>query len=269
MENVRRSVYGFLTILGGRFLWGVSMRKVLLGGTSAIALAIAMAGLASAADIATMDPVIEAPIIEEEAFSWTGLYIGGHGGYGFANFEGIVDGTDSSAATADGLDLSGIAAGGHIGFNYQIRNVVVGIEADATWTDWSDTQPAAGSSSSGIDGSVDLLASVRGRLGLAMDNGLVYVTGGAAWAPEAEAENFHSDSTTETVDFDDIGAVFGAGAEWALTDWFILRGEGLYYMFNDKSTEPEDHESGDTGDFLAFEDAFVARAGASILFNGF
>ena len=170
------------------------MRKVLLGGTSAIALAIAMAGLASAADIATMDPVIEAPIIEEEAFSWTGLYIGGHGGYGFANFEGIVDGTDSSAATADGLDLSGIAAGGHIGFNYQIRNVVVGIEADATWTDWSDTQPAAGSSSSGIDGSVDLLASVRGRLGLAMDNGLVYVTGGAAWAPEAEAENFHSDS---------------------------------------------------------------------------
>ena len=58
----------------------------------------------------------------------------------------------------------------------------------------------------------------------------VYVTGGAAWAPEAEAVFVTTDgSRSESVDFDDIGAVFGAGAEWALTDLFILRGEGLYY----------------------------------------
>jgi outer membrane immunogenic protein len=59
---------------------------------------IACAVPALAADLARPTAPVAAP-----AFSWTGVYLGVHGGYGWAS--------------SQGLDLSGDLAGGQVGFN--------------------------------------------------------------------------------------------------------------------------------------------------------
>ena len=66
-------------------------------------------------------------------YSWTGFYIGGMGGYGWsdqvrASIGGIAVSTSSN-------DLNGGFGGGTVGYNQQMGSWVIGIEADAAWSD--------------------------------------------------------------------------------------------------------------------------------------
>lgn len=93
-------------------------------------------------------PVLMAPA--PLAFSWSGFYFGGHGGWGFGQ-PPFVDGA---------------VAGGQIGVNWQFDAFVLGAEADGSWVDWT---------------AIDAVGSARLRGGLASDRFLVYATGGAAF----------------------------------------------------------------------------------------
>ena len=141
---------------------------------------------------------------------------------------------------------------------------------DGTWTDWQDTIEKNPGSTIGISGGVDLLASVRARLGVAVDNSLVYVTGGIA-IPDAEYTAITT-AGVGSVDFTDIGGVVGGGIEFAPIDWLSVRGEGLYYIFDDRrDTSGIVGETGgdvNTGDFAEFDNAFVVRVGVSIHLSG-
>ena len=93
------------------------MKKILLTTTALIALGIAPA---AAADLAAR-PYTKAPAAIA-INNWSGFYLGAMGGYAQENSSGI--GT-----------LSGGFAGGTAGYNWQMGNVVLGIEADAAWAD--------------------------------------------------------------------------------------------------------------------------------------
>jgi outer membrane immunogenic protein len=90
-------------------------------------------------------------------------------------------------------NMEGFAGGGHIGYNYQIGNIVVGIEADASYTDFGNNSQNNNNLSVvtlvpgvcrlqrrrelGIaSGGLDYYGTVRGRLGYAMDRLLVFGT---------------------------------------------------------------------------------------------
>ena len=158
--------------------------------------------------------VEEAPYVRP--FSWTGLYVGAHVGYGWSDVDWSEAGGFSGTHDGDGW-----VAGGQIGYNFQTGRFVYGVEADI--------------SSSGIDGgndccghSVDWLASVRARAGITgFDNRtLFYVTGGAAWADvEYSSIGDHSDTH--------FGWVAGAGIEHAFTPNMTARIEYLYYGFDE------------------------------------
>ncbi len=236
------------------------MKKELLSGVAAIAMFAAAGG--------------STPAAAQETFDWTGLYIGGHVGYGEANYDGGKN-LGFAQFLADDLDLDGFAGGGHVGFNYQfdqsvggVGNLVIGIEGDGTWTDWQDTFRRSPVASEAISGDVDLLASVRARLGVAVDNSLVYVTGGIA-IPDAEYMAFDSDGAG-SVDFNDIGGVVGGGVAFAATDMLSFRVEGLYYIFDDRHNTVRiiDPAIPDIGGFAEFDDAFVVRVGVSIHLGG-
>ena len=236
------------------------MKKALLGGVAALAISAGAIAPASA----------QGP--------WHGFYVGGHVGYGEAFYDGVFNNGDAALSQSfDDLDLDGIAGGIHGGFNYQFdgTNFVVGIEGDVMFTDWNDSEflgfpTTAVGSEQGIVGDVDLIASIRGRLGIAMDQWLFYVTGGVAFA-DADAELFYS-GTTVDIDFDDVGGVIGGGVEWAFSETFSFRGEFLYYIFDDNENTSTAQPISDAGDFVEFEDAYVIRAGVSIkldqLFGG-
>src|SRR5947207_9948430 len=102
-----------------------TMRSLLVGLVSATAFS----GAALAADIAK--PVYKAPPagMLPVAYDWTGFYIGGHVGYGWA---------EKDWRDAFGLNVSnkanGFLGGGQVGFNYQIGQFVLGPEGDLSWS---------------------------------------------------------------------------------------------------------------------------------------
>lgn len=165
-------------------------------------LGLGLSTAASARDVsATRAPV--AP-----AINWSGFYVGGHVGAGWANSNHSFADPQNAGQYACGpcfgpwasqnpsaSDSSWIG-GGHLGYNWQIAPVwLVGVEGDFTWSGMStksNTSLAQGwntgalttfpSSSLQFQTDIKWLASVRGRIGLTRDNWLAYFTGGIAWA---------------------------------------------------------------------------------------
>lgn len=194
---------------------------------------------AYAADLGA--PVYKAP--PAAPFSWSGIYVGGHVGYGWS---------DSDATVVPSLGLGGdtrtfalsddaIIGGAQIGFNWHVApNWLIGIEADISGTGLN-SEAFAGLTFGGNpvpvpDGytlrqEIEWLATVRGRLGYTWDRSLIYVTGGFAWAEmKTEAAvnianiNFRSDFS-DTVS----GWTIGGGYEWAFAPNWSARVEYLYY----------------------------------------
>jgi outer membrane immunogenic protein len=126
---------------------------------------------AQAADIGRSAPMpaYKAPALVP-AYSWTGFYAGINGGYMFG------DGNISS--------FDGGLFGGTLGYNYQPigSNIVFGIEGDIGWSNFGTSATAtAGGVTVTARSEAELFATLRGRLGWAMDRWLVYATAGGAW----------------------------------------------------------------------------------------
>jgi outer membrane immunogenic protein len=222
--------------------------------------ALAMGLMAAAANAAD----VEAPPAEA-LYDWSGFYIGAHGGYGEADVSGEFrnSDTDSGDPSPNDLKLNGIVGGAQAGFNWQINNFVLGAEGDVSATDWSDSK----STSNGkISADVDLLASLRARVGFAVDALLIYATAGAAWsdANYNVADTLGPSPLAGGIDFDNLGLVAGGGVEWGMSEHTSVRLEGLHYGFDDKKS------AGDlVGDPLTddnsvkLDDAWVVRLGVN------
>ncbi len=146
-------------------------------------------------------PPVYTPVVALPSFTWTGGYIGVTAGYAFNgdhtfNTVGNTPGQANDIAT--GLRpgfvrnrASGFTGGGEIGYNYQFANssyfgtnggVVVGIEADAAYVGpGNNSTYTSGAFTSQFNSKTDYVGTVRGRLGYAFDNLLVYGTGGFAY----------------------------------------------------------------------------------------
>lgn len=146
-------------------------------------------------------------------FTWTGFYVGANVGYGF----GDITGTSGPGFG----DADGFLAGGQVGYNYQIGQIVVGLEADLQYADVS--APASTTGVAGSKATLDYFGTVRGRLGYAMDRFMPYLTGGYAWgSTELSFPAFGKDDRGQD------GYAIGAGLEYAFTQNIIGRVEGLY-----------------------------------------
>ncbi|WP_267361351.1 MULTISPECIES: porin family protein [unclassified Methylobacterium] len=222
---------------------------------TSIAILTALTAAASAADLPRRAP--PPAFTPVPVFTWTGAYFGINAGYitstketvntagVFANNTGVTTGNRPGALP---LPQSGFTGGGQVGYNYQFTpgsGVVVGVEADAAYTEMNRTRSYTGALGgiSTYNQSLDYLGTVRGRIGYAFDRTLVYATGGLAYGgttyrslfeTAAGNPNFYG-SRSQT----DIGWTAGGGIEYALpTDSFLnffrssavtLKAEALYY----------------------------------------
>jgi outer membrane immunogenic protein len=203
------------------------MKKIVL---AAAALAIGTVS-ASAADLAAR-PYTKAPAPIAVVYNWTGFYIGADVGYGWGRSTGTGTNAAGFFPTPYSVDPSGVIGGGFVGYNWQVNNVVLGIEADWQAADLNDSGNFANTIGTlyTIGTSVKDYGSVRGRLGFAFDRWMVFGTAGWAWGSWDTSYGFAGAGApfvTMSVDSSD-GWTAGAGVEYAFTDNFLGRVEYRY-----------------------------------------
>jgi outer membrane immunogenic protein len=235
--------------------------------TRSIGVLAAIAAAAFATNSASADGYqrrgVVAPIASCANFG--GFYVGGNIGWAAATaHQNDLDGLTtyyhptSFTATDDSF-----TAGAQIGYNLQKGCTVFGIEADWNWADLNaDTRvfPRYGYEDS-LRTRIDNFGTIRTRTGVVVDQLLLFVTGGVAWADTRDSVHlgglgFSSNDTR-------WGWTAGFGTEYALAPGVSLTSDVLYLRFND-----EDHtlNLGDYGRFRikTDEEIWVARMGINI-----
>jgi outer membrane immunogenic protein len=199
---------------------------------ASFALGVLTAGPAIAADL-DLSPIYKvAPVVH---YTWTGFYLGGHGGGDQFSKDWSAPRTATNGATGCLVIVCGLSAGGHdssswlagvqAGYNYQISWAVFGVEAEYSWTKLSGSNPNAAELplfvpifGTFFDSSkTDNIGTVAARFGIAFDQAFFFLKGGAAFA------------------HDQFSVANGAVVQQALTEnrWGWVIGVGVEYGFFD------------------------------------
>lgn len=202
-----------------------------------VAATITMTVPAFAADLIIDEPSFISPV---SAYEWTGFYVGLNGGFAFGNGDQDITVDSLGFLDTDGAAIStrGAFLGGTAGFNYQMDELVFGVEGDLNWADISGyTNPDGDPGNDGYQTSVDWTGTLRGRLGYAVDSFLLYGTAGVAVAGigiengDVDANVFDPGTGTASTNLTGVGYVVGAGVEVAVVDNVSVKAEYNYYDF--------------------------------------
>lgn len=204
------------------------------------------------------------PMAPEAPLRWSGFYAGINVGYigednGSTTGTGFIintfGGANTAAATLGAVTtgrthgLSGVLGGVQFGYNYQMNDMVFGIETDLQTSSRSRqnrsfSEPYVGfierdNGRATNTQRYNYLGTVRGRVGyLVTPNLLLFATGGLAYGDKREKTvfqvdrvNFNIPAATARLSGSswNIGWVLGGGAEYALDTSWSVKGEALYY----------------------------------------
>jgi len=209
------------------------MKKAMFAGVAVLALTTT-AVPTLAADLPARMPA-PAPVMAPLPYSWSGFYIGGHGGWATARkdwTQTLPAAFATPIANTASYDADGFLGGGQVGFNWQTGAFVFGVEFDASWTDLSGDGGQTLTTSWRSFTDFNWIGTVTGRFGYAFDRVLVYGKGGFAWADEDHHQNFTPAggvaTTVSTTGNTHTGWVAGAGIEVALWDNWTGKAEYNY-----------------------------------------
>ena len=177
---------------------GVSLALVVLGLTGTVAFADGYRARAGYA----VPPIA----------NWTGFYIGGNVGGAWSDVE-----WSNISLTGERFnnDVSGFIGGGQIGYNQQLGNIVLGIEATLSGADLNrDFRSIVPTINFSTD--VNTIATVTGRFGVAADQWLFY--GKAGWAGAQVEFSGRNTVGPDSFSFDDWrnGWTVGLGLEYKI-----------------------------------------------------
>ena len=218
-------------------------------------------------------------------FSWTGFYVGINGGWGWNQWSN-PDGQFAAAGFSNTENGNGPLAGGQIGFNYQISQFVVGVDADFDWANikWSQSIaiPIGGlfggpgaSIGSTLSDKDQFLSTFGARFGYAFDHALFYAKAGGAWTREQfnlSVTNIVGAVASGSVNDNRLGWMVGGGLEYAVTDNITVKAEYNYVSFgseNQTLTISGGGLAGATGTFSTKQNISLVKVGLSYLFNSF
>jgi outer membrane immunogenic protein len=149
--------------------------------------------------------------------TWKGAYFGGHLGHGWGSFD-----SSSLRSRENGVVLGGV----HVGYNDQSGMWVFGLEGDLSATPWKEIATNNGLTA---EFRTRWMGSLRGRAGIAIDQFLIYGTGGVG-AVDRDLRFTASRNVLANIDYYKVGAVVGGGVEFKLTQKLVLGVEGLHYF---------------------------------------
>jgi outer membrane immunogenic protein len=218
------------------------MKKLLFAAFAVGALA---AGSAGAADLPAKARPLPPP--PPPCAQFGGFYVGGSVGWGYnehhwRDLDGWTNNNTLGFLPHEVTSTeNGFIGGIQGGYNWQTRCTLFGIEADFSWADidhdvFHRAFPGPGVETLAVSSSLQGFGTVRARTGVIVDNLLLYVTGGIAYA------NFERSATVvsplfgvnETFTSDDKtrwGWTLGFGTEWQFAPNWSFKSEVLYALF--------------------------------------
>lgn len=183
--------------------------SLMKGAVAGLAFGAVSLDLARAADVVMpLKASRAAPV-----FDWSGLYVGGHAGYGGGSF-----GPGTNPLPQQGIffphSITGLIGGYQAGYNLQLANKwVLGVEADISFTSPLDRPKLVPAP---FHTTFDYFGTARGRIGYAFGTWLPYVTGGAAWGRTRIDLNDANGDVVGNKSRMHLGWVAGAGVEFAM-----------------------------------------------------
>jgi outer membrane immunogenic protein len=190
-------------------------------------------------------PVKAYPAPRPGCAQFGGWYVGGNVGWGvydtaFSDRDGLSKTLDDGLTSNVNARNHGFVGGAQGGYNWQSGCTVLGIETDWSWSGLKTSelnldgdQPTADTLN--VENRLRWFGTTRARAGVVVDNLLLYVTGGLAYANFRRNYAYFQDGPAHTNVFSSdntkLGWAAGAGAEWALANNWTLRGEFLYMGF--------------------------------------
>jgi len=233
---------------------------------------------------------------------WTGPFIGAIVGMGSIDASArvsnnflvcVLDSIEnecSSRFMSVPLDDSGFQGGVSAGWNFQHQHIVYGFVGDVSFGDVDKSASSSGpympeylvsdeeqsvtavpveakfinGFSSEASVKSDLFATVRGRVGVAASDLLLYATGGLAiLSGSAKVVSggkilckFPCDGPGSSKSFTALGGVVGAGAELAINENLSFKAELLYALFDEKVSFYR-------GDWVKIDEYYSVRVGAN------
>lgn len=168
------------------------------------------------------------------ANTWTGFYAGINGGYGWGTGDDAITYFEGADQSTRGQPEGGFG-GGQIGYNYEVSSFVFGVETDFQGAGISSS--VGGTTAAGVgftsQQNIDWFGTVRGRLGYAFNQVLIYGTGGFAYGNVSQHANYGGDvfgsNTTQT------GYAVGGGIEYKLNPAWSLKLEYQYINFGSET----------------------------------
>lgn len=209
------------------------MRRIVAGLMSTVSW-VSLTAAADAADLVAKARPVAAPVA-----LWTGPYVGlDLGGY-FHNANSIDETPGLVPGFSGSLNSTSVFVSAHAGYNWQVNRVVLGIEGDISSPSQQRSAsygPAGFGTPETFTTQIRWLSTVRGRVGVAFDSWLLYVTGGVAFA---DISNTRSDPLTLGFVASDSGVrttgVVGGGVEYKFNRQWSARLEGLWMKFPDRT----------------------------------
>jgi outer membrane immunogenic protein len=219
---------------------------------------------AHAADLAVKAP---APV-PAAVYNWTGLYLGVNGGWGWGQQDPLN--LISSRFDRASFNINGGMVGGTFGAQIQQGAIVLGFESDVDWADIRGSRltipTIAGvpiGATLNVNSKIEAIATARARAGVAINNWLIYSTGGAAFLKETA-----NGTTIAGIPCGTLGVLpscseshwrpglaVGGGAEWGFASNWTAKAEYLYIAA--------------AGTGASVDHVNVIRAGINYKFGGF
>ena len=196
-------------------------------------------------------PATKKPAAPAPSYNWSGFYIGGHVGYAWGEGDTLFEPLPTAAqfvnlatVTLD-PDPRGWTGGFQGGYNWQSGHFVGGGEADFSWSRAKGIQtvtpitqnngtPFPGAGFINASQNTKWFSTLRGRAGVAVGRGLLYGTGGLAFAKVnyTADTDFRPVGTTQylaAVSKTKRGWTVGYGFEFGISRHISWKGEYLYY----------------------------------------
>lgn len=191
--------------------------------------------------------------------TWDRTYVGAQFGLAGLNSDWTIDDFVfdlNDVSLTDSCFVLGVFAGHDV----EMDGFVLGAEADFNFLDCNDSATFI-SDGEGltVSTSIDAIGSLRGRLGVPVDNLLFYATAGVAVGTATVSyatSNYVVPDSSGERDLK-LGLVVGAGVEAMVTDHVGVRLQGLYYNFGSHTFNGAD------ASYTADASAFTLTAGVS------
>jgi outer membrane immunogenic protein len=213
-------------------------------------------------------PVKAPPPVVVAAFSWTGCYVGVHGGYGW----GRKKWSDAGGEFTE-HDVDGWLVGGQVGCNFWQRDRwVLGIEGQASWADidGSSTLGDPATTHFNYHSKTDILGTIALRLGYAVDRTLFFAKGGVAFAHDKHREDLLVGnlliSTSDSEKYLRWGWMVGGGIEYAFTGNWSTKIEYNYMHLGREDVQF--CAPGNCFDYSIKQHIHVVKAGINYRFGG-